>query len=125
MVLFGYLLPLLAPIADFFVAMLIFNALSAQVTGDFGEAVASRPSYLIWAYMALPLLDLLVEAYALYSDKNEKMSLLWLFPLQRLFYRPLLYLSVYRAVLRAILGSFASWGKPQRKSKLVAQLGSR
>jgi peptidoglycan-N-acetylglucosamine deacetylase len=117
MFIFGYLFPLLAPIADLFVAIFIFNTLAAQVTGDFGEVVASRPSYLIVAYFALPLLDLLVAAYALYTDKNEKMSLLWLYPFQRLLYRPLLYLSVYRAVFRAIAGSFAGWGKLKRSSR--------
>lgn len=123
MFIFGYLFPLLAPVADFFVLLLLFSTLSAHVTGDFGEAVANHPSYMIWAYMALPLLDLIVAAYALKTDKNENMRLLLLFPFQRLFYRPLLYLSVYRAVFRAIGGSFAGWGKLKRTNRKFAQLG--
>lgn len=122
MFIFGYLFPLLAPIADLFVVFLIFNAILSHMTGDFGEVMASRPNYLVWAYLALPLLDLIVSAYALYSDKNETLRLIFLFPLQRLFYRPLLYLSVYRAIFRAILGSFAGWGKLRRSNTQPVQL---
>jgi hypothetical protein len=47
-------------------------------------------------------------------DPKEDRSLLWLIPLQRLFYRQLLYISVIRAMWRATTGSLAKWGHAQR-----------
>jgi peptidoglycan-N-acetylglucosamine deacetylase len=41
-------------------------------------------------------------------------------PFQRLVYRPLLYLTVWRAVLLALVGRLASWGKPIRTGRLRA-----
>ncbi|WP_235857839.1 glycosyltransferase [Marimonas lutisalis] len=114
MVIFGYLFPLLAPIADIFVMVLLYNWLSGSWSGEVGSAVADTPTHLIWAYMILPLLDLAVGAYALKTDERESLKLLWLFPFQRFFYRQLLYFSVYRSILRALSGSLAGWGRMRR-----------
>lgn len=121
MLIFGYLFPLLAPIADIFVLFLLYNFFSATWSGEVGTAVSKTPSHLLWAYMILPLLDLVVAAYALKSDKHESLWLLWLFPFQRFFYRQLLYLSVYRAALRAITGSLIGWGRLRRTGQLTLQ----
>ena len=115
MLIFGYLFPLLAPIADAFILLLLYNVLSGSWSGEVGTAVSDTPGYLILAYMILPLFDLLVAAYALKTDGRESMKLLWLFPFQRFFYRQLLYYSVYRSVLRALTGSLADWGRVRRR----------
>ncbi|MDU8929824.1 glycosyltransferase [Alisedimentitalea sp. MJ-SS2] len=114
MLIFGYLFPLLAPIADIFVVILLYKLLAGTWSGEVGAAVSSAPNHLILAYLILPMLDLVVAAYALKSDGQEKMRLLWLFPFQRFFYRQLLYFSVYRSVLRAITGTLAGWGQMKR-----------
>ena len=115
MLIYGYLFPLLAPLADVFVLVLLYRAFSGSWSGEVGEAISNTPTHLIWAYLILPLLDFIVAAYALKSDQSEKsLRLLWLFPFQRFFYRQLLYLSVYRSVLRAIGGGLAGWGKMRR-----------
>ncbi|MDQ2091800.1 glycosyltransferase [Marimonas arenosa] len=117
MLIFGYLFPLLAPIADAFVLLLLYKTFAGTWSGDIGTAVSDTPTYLIWAYMILPLLDLFVAAYALKTDKRESMHLLWLFPFQRFFYRQLLYFSVYRSVLRAVTGRLAGWGRVSRRER--------
>ena len=83
--------------------------------------MSETPTHLIWAYLALPLLDLAVAAYALRSDRQESLKLLWLFPFQRFFYRQLLYFSVYRSVLRAVSGSLAGWGRMKRSGRQYIQ----
>jgi hypothetical protein len=115
MLIFGYLFPLLAPIADAFVLFLLYNFFSGAWSGDVGPEVAGTPGYLIVAYLILPLLDLFIAAYALRTDGRESMKLLWLFPLQRFFYRQLLYFSVYRSVLRALTGTLPDWGRVRRR----------
>ncbi|MDQ2092987.1 glycosyltransferase [Rhodalgimonas zhirmunskyi] len=114
MLIFGYLFPLLAPIADLFVAILLYKFFAGDWTGEVGVAVSDTPAHLIWAYMMLPLLDLVVAAYALKTDKQESLTLLWLFPFQRFFYRQILYCSVYRSLLRALSGTLAGWGRKKR-----------
>jgi cellulose synthase/poly-beta-1,6-N-acetylglucosamine synthase-like glycosyltransferase len=114
MFIFGYLFPLLAPIADLFILILLYNTFSGTWDGQIGEAVSNTPSHLIWAYLTLPLLDLAIAAFALKTDRNENMRMLLLFPFQRFFYRQLLYFSVYRSLLRAVSGTFAGWGRMKR-----------
>lgn len=117
MLIFGYLFPLLAPIADAFVLILIYKLFSGTWSGETGVGVSDAPTHLIFAYMILPLLDFMVSAFALKTDQRESMKLLWLFPFQRFFYRQLLYFSVYRSIIRAITGSLAGWGRVSNKKR--------
>lgn len=114
MVIFGYLFPLLAPIADLFVLVLIYSFFAGSWQGEVGPAVSVMPTKLIAAYLVLPFIDLIIAAVALRVDKDESMRLLWLFPFQKLFYRQLLYFSVIRALLRALTGSLSEWNKGKR-----------
>jgi len=115
MFVFGYIFPLLAPIADLLVLLLAYNYLSGAWAGDVGAQSHMIPPDLIWAYLALPAVEFAVAAFAVFRDKRAPKSLLLLWPVQRLLYRPLLYLSVYRAILRALTGSLAAWGRSKRK----------
>ncbi len=115
MFIFGYLFPLLAPIADLLVLLLAYNYLSGSWAGDVGAQSHMIPPNLIWAYLALPMVEFAVAAFAVFKDKQAPKSMLLLWPVQRLLYRPLLYLSVYRAILRAASGSLAAWGQSKRK----------
>ncbi|MEZ5722062.1 MAG: glycosyltransferase family 2 protein [Paracoccaceae bacterium] len=113
LVVFGYLFALLAPLADFFLLLLVWN----QVFGDpqqlaYGGLAAAAP--VGFAYLALPLFEMFVAGYALKADKRESMWMLLLFPFQRFFYRQLLYFSVLRALARAVMGSFTGWGIKKR-----------
>lgn len=111
---FGYLLPLLAPIADIFVIIFLYNWFTEPTAGELGAASRSTPPTYVIAYLLLPVLDLLIAAYAIKKDGQAQYRLLLLFPFQRLFYRQLLYYSVYRSVFRAIIGRLTGWGKMVR-----------
>lgn len=111
MFIFGYLFPLLAPIADLFVAILLYQMVSGG--WDSGAVGAQNMQYLL-AYLTLPALEFVIAAFALARDKDESMWSLLLFPVQRVLYRPILYYSVIRAILRAITGRLFSWGAQKR-----------
>lgn len=64
--------------------------------------------------------DLAVAAIAFFYEPREPKSLLWLVPVQRLFYRQLLYFIVFRAVFFALTGRVAGWRKLSRISTAVA-----
>lgn len=114
---FGILFALFAPIADL--------VLITTVGVAFSEMAAGRPALnpnasvvLIAGYIMLPLMDVLMAVTALHldrrNDRSESYWQLWVLPFQRVFYRQLLYFTVYRSVLRALTGRLAKWGSLKR-----------
>ncbi|MEW9922133.1 glycosyltransferase [Marimonas sp. MJW-29] len=114
MVIFGYLFPLLAPVADLFVLMLGYHLIAGSWSGDVGQAAQTVAPEMIWAYLALPALEFMIAAYAVLTDRTAKKSLIFIWPFQRIFYRPILYFTVFRALMRALSGTLATWGKTRR-----------
>ncbi|SDF12182.1 glycosyltransferase [Limimaricola pyoseonensis] len=113
----GYLLPLLAPLADAFLVIHLWSWLQSDGT------VQASSMALIGGYALLPLLEVAMAAAAFRFDPSESRRLLLLLPLQRLIYRPILYYCVYRALGRAASGRLAKWGRMQREgSMLIAGL---
>jgi len=109
MFIFGYAFPLLAPIADFLFVLFLVRYLQE------GGNMASPD--LFWAYLALPVLEIVLAFVALVRDKDESLWNLLLWPAYRLIYRPLLYYSVIRSIARAINGRLANWGKQNRQGQ--------
>jgi cellulose synthase/poly-beta-1,6-N-acetylglucosamine synthase-like glycosyltransferase/peptidoglycan/xylan/chitin deacetylase (PgdA/CDA1 family) len=110
---FGYIFPLLAPLADLFFFYLLYDLLLTQWTGV-PRVSADPPAYLFVGYLALPLMDLLITFVSLCMDRRASLWLVLLFPFQRLFFRQLLYFTVFRALLRALTGKLAKWQKADR-----------
>ncbi|PKP73381.1 MAG: glycosyl transferase, partial [Alphaproteobacteria bacterium HGW-Alphaproteobacteria-6] len=110
--LFGVVLALLAPVAD-----LVFFGVLADLLVDIalGRPMLDAPmSALILAgYLLLPLIDV-VAALVAFGFERKAPWLVLLIPVQRLVYRPLLYITVYRAVWRALTGTLANWGRQVR-----------
>ncbi len=110
---FGYLFPLLAPVADALFLYLLYDYLQATFSTDL-RVTAEPPAYLLLGYLLLPVLELAVSATAIAIDRTERFRLLLLFPFQRFFYRQILYFTVIRAMLRALTGRLAAWNKADR-----------
>lgn len=110
--LFGYLMPLLAPLADLFLVLLAAGGVLTLMGAS--PADFEVPTHLLLAYLFLPTLDFITALVAFRLDPKEDRRLLFLFPVQRLIYRPLLYISVYRSVWRALSGTLARWGSAAR-----------
>jgi cellulose synthase/poly-beta-1,6-N-acetylglucosamine synthase-like glycosyltransferase len=110
---FGYLMPIVAPLADFFLLILAADFISNYGSTSYDVAtVVTNP--LVIAYLALPLLELFTVFIAFKFDPRENRRLMLLLPVQRLFYRQVLYISVFRALWRAATGSLANWGRSTR-----------
>ena len=113
----GVVLGLLAPIVDAVVAgVLIRSAIGFAMGLPPQTEIVSV--WLLAGWIALPLLDLLVVVIAFSFARREQWSLVLLAPIQRLIYRPLLYITVYRAVGLALSGRIAGWGKLIRLSRV-------
>lgn len=115
--LFGICFAMLAPIADL---ILVFNILDILRNAADGQPLLgdSENVIILAGYALLPLMDLAVALVALRMerrvDKSDRYSMLWIMPFQRIYYRQLLYFTVYRSVVRALTGRLAQWGKQQR-----------
>lgn len=110
---FGYLFPLIAPLADLLFFWYLYDLISVGWTGPV-QSAAAAPSHLFLGYLALPLIDLMIAAISIKRDDRESWWMLLLFPFQRIFYRQLLYYSVYRSLARAATGKLAKWQKAER-----------
>jgi peptidoglycan-N-acetylglucosamine deacetylase len=115
----GVFVGLLAPIADLVFLAVLFDL---GVKFALGAPIFDHPVSLamLAGYLTLPLIDALAILLALRFERSEPLRLILLIPFQRLVYRPLLYLTLYRAVARAIRGTLGTWGASIRFGTLVA-----
>ncbi len=110
----GVVLGLMAPLADaVFAGVLLKTALNLAL----GQPLSNGDTSLVMiaGWMTLPLLDLIVALTAFGFERHEKLSLVLSIPFQRLIYRPLLYVTIYRAVGHVLAGHIAGWGKLIRR----------
>ncbi len=93
---FGILLPITYPVVD---TILIFSIF-------FGAWQAVLVPILIFT-----LVDMLYVYWGLSLEKGSRKGLILFVPLQRIFYRQLLYYTVIKSLVRAIEGRGAGWNK--------------
>ena len=76
-------------------------------------------------YLLFVGIDLFAGVLAFALEPGERWSLLLWLPLQRFFYRQLLYLVAVRALVAALRGGAVGWGKLERRGTVqVPQSGA-
>ncbi|MDZ7573104.1 MAG: glycosyltransferase [Pseudotabrizicola sp.] len=113
LIIFGYVLPFLAPLVDVIFFTLLFGVLADVIAGQAPD-LSNTSRAMMLGYILLPLADILMILAAFRFDRRESMRLLWVWPLQNLFYRQLIYVSALRAVISAISGRLTGWDKLTR-----------
>lgn len=96
---FNIFLPLLFPFIDIAAIILLF---------------IGGLSVVIKSYLLFTVIDLLYTIHALKKEPKEDWWLLLLTPLQRLYYRPVMYYVVIKSFIRALRGTGGSWQKLSR-----------
>jgi cellulose synthase/poly-beta-1,6-N-acetylglucosamine synthase-like glycosyltransferase len=96
--LFQFIIPAFAPAADFFMLIGI-------LTGNAG--------HILLYYGLFMLVDAAVSVLAFHFEGEKKSRLLWLLP-QRLIYRWLMLIVLFKAFLKAIKGELQGWGVLKR-----------
>ena len=96
--LFKYIIPLFAPLADFMMLMGLFTG-NAKKLGFY--------------YLIFMIVDAAIASLAFLFEKEPLWKLLWLLP-QRLVYRWLMLVVLFRSYRRAIKGELQSWGVLKR-----------
>jgi cellulose synthase/poly-beta-1,6-N-acetylglucosamine synthase-like glycosyltransferase/peptidoglycan/xylan/chitin deacetylase (PgdA/CDA1 family) len=109
---FGVMMPLIAPLAD----LLFLGTMADFAVDRFMRPVPlGGPSQAVIAgYVAFICADLLLAMIAFRLEPTESWWPIALVPLQRFFYRQLLYISAIRAAARALSGRMAEWRKVTR-----------
>ncbi len=113
MVFFGYLLPLLSPVVDLIFLYFLFGLLSDWYSGQTTDGIdVSRLA--VFGMAAVQAMDIAVAWIAHRREGRGTVKLLYLIPLMNMLYRPLLYVTVYRALWSALSGKLARWNKLRR-----------
>jgi len=95
---FQIILPLIAPLADFFMILGVLWGNGIQIL-----------SY----YLAFMLIDAGVSVIAFIFEKERMWKILWLIP-QRLVYRQLMYYILFKSIRKALKGELQTWGTLKR-----------
>jgi len=111
--LFGTALPLLAPLADLFLVVAVFNIVIDAIHHP-TAGVNRTWLYATLLYLLYLMSDVVLAIVAFGFEPRERKGLLLWTVFQRFFYRQLLYFVVIRAVLSALTGRLAVWGKVLR-----------
>jgi cellulose synthase/poly-beta-1,6-N-acetylglucosamine synthase-like glycosyltransferase len=120
--LFQILLQVLAPLVDLQLAIALIGRSLEWAEALQHADIAPPYDPAIWLivaiYVAFVGLELAAAWVAVALDEEDK-RLLWLQPLQRLVYRQIMYIAVWRAVSRALAGATHAWGKLRRTGGVV------
>jgi cellulose synthase/poly-beta-1,6-N-acetylglucosamine synthase-like glycosyltransferase/peptidoglycan/xylan/chitin deacetylase (PgdA/CDA1 family) len=113
LLLFGVVMPFLGPIIDILLLIMLVRFVGS-FDGTSFQSLTVR-DYAMWAvFIALPLMELAMASFAIRCEPTAKRSLLWLIVLNRVFYRQLLMVNVYRSIWRILTGRLTGWNKLKR-----------
>ncbi|HEY4110678.1 polysaccharide deacetylase family protein [Puia sp.] len=101
---FQYIIPFVIPLADFFMIVGLLTGNASKIAGY---------------YVVFMLIDLAVALLAFSFEREKLIRLFWLIP-QRLIWRWLTWLVLFRAVRRALKGELQHWGVLKRTGNVKA-----
>jgi cellulose synthase/poly-beta-1,6-N-acetylglucosamine synthase-like glycosyltransferase/peptidoglycan/xylan/chitin deacetylase (PgdA/CDA1 family)/spore germination protein YaaH len=118
--LFQIVAQVLAPLIDLQLLMALIARLLTWESTLQHDDVTFAPDQALWVigavYAAFMALEVLAGWLAYSADGGDKREL-WLLPTQRLVYRQIMYIVVWRALGRALTGMGQAWGKLQRTGR--------
>ena len=95
---FKYIIPIFSPIAD---VLMIFGLFT------------DNASKIFWYYVLFTIVDTTIAAISFLFEKENPLKLIWLIP-QRLIYRWIMLVVLYRSLKRALKGELQNWGVLKR-----------
>jgi hypothetical protein len=114
---FQILFPLLSPFMDLVLLWNIGSALFDKLQHDlpFWNENMIRVGFF---YGIFVVVDWIYSLLAFLLEKEDKRLLLLTF-IQRLIYRQLMYIVIFRSISRALTGITVTWGKLERKATVT------
>lgn len=118
---FQIFFPLISPLMDLMLIFTIFWTLLQQRSHQVDFSVTQNFHRVIAFYLFFLLVDMLTAAIPFLLERKEQWSLLFWMPLQRFFYRQLMYYVAIKAVLVALKGAVVGWNKFERKATVIVE----
>ena len=121
--LFQFVAQVLAPFVDLQLLVAGMSLLGQWISSLQHVDTPLAPDPMIWAVVAIYTAFLALEVAAgavAYGYDGEDRRELWLLPTQRFVYRQIMYLVVWRSLLRALGGAAHGWGKLARTGTVRA-----
>jgi peptidoglycan-N-acetylglucosamine deacetylase len=118
LLLFQVIFPLISPVMDLelLVSGVAAFTQSLQHPTEFSPDTFSRT---LFYYAVFILVDALAALLGFLLEEKEDWALMLWLPLQRFWYRQLMYYVAVKSTLTAIRGSAVGWGKLERKATVV------
>lgn len=110
---FQILLPILAPLADVMLVTSLF--------WNWNDATSLHKIEMY--YGVFLLVDVLVSVFAFAFEGEKFTKLVWLIP-QRFVYRQLMYIILFRSIIKAVKGESQGWGVLHRTGNVKPVLGT-
>ena len=95
---FKYIIPIFSPIADVLMIIGLFT---------------DNASKILWYYVLFTVVDTTIAAISFLFEKENPLKLIWLIP-QRIIYRWIMLVVLYRSLKRALKGELQNWGVLKR-----------
>ena len=117
---FQVLLPLISALLD---TTMLFSLAWSFLQTRYHPDSPGMNSQVLAFYLLFVGIDLFAGVLAFALEPGEHWSLLLWLPLQRFFYRQLLYVVAIRALVAALRGSAVGWGKLERRGTVRLPVG--
>ena len=112
---------ILAPLIDLQLLVALGSRLAGWIASLQHADIADTPDPMIWLMLAIYLAFMALEVAAgwvAYGFDRARRADLWLLPTQRFVYRQIMYVVVWRSLMRALGGIGHAWGKLNRSGQV-------
>ena len=119
---FQVFFPLISPLMDLTLVLSVmwvgWQKYQHPIDFDASHTLQGMFSY----YVLFLVIDMLTAMLPFFLERKEQWNLLLWLPLQRFFYRQLMYYVAIKAIGAAIKGRMARWGKQDRKATVATSV---
>ncbi|MCA9364965.1 MAG: glycosyltransferase [Candidatus Moranbacteria bacterium] len=118
--LFQVIFPFFSPLMDL---VLVISVVWASWQGVHHPSVSvfESVSPILRYYLLFQIVDLVLASLPFLFEPREQKSLLFWLPLQRFYYRQLMYYVAIKSVIAAVRGRWVGWNKFERTATVVRQ----
>jgi cellulose synthase/poly-beta-1,6-N-acetylglucosamine synthase-like glycosyltransferase/peptidoglycan/xylan/chitin deacetylase (PgdA/CDA1 family)/spore germination protein YaaH len=115
-IVFQIFFPLVSPLMDLTLVIAIIGAVLKKYNNQIDFSQIATIEHILFYYILFIVIDLVTSLVPFILERKEQKSLILWMPLQRFFYRQLMYYVAIKAVVTAIKGTLVGWGKLERKA---------
>jgi cellulose synthase/poly-beta-1,6-N-acetylglucosamine synthase-like glycosyltransferase/peptidoglycan/xylan/chitin deacetylase (PgdA/CDA1 family) len=113
---FQIFFPLISPLMDLMLVSSLIWAAWQKYQHPLGYSFGPTIDGIVTYYLLFLAIDLLTGILPFFFERREQWWLIVFLPLQRFFYRQLMYYVAIKVMLAALRGKLARWGKFERRA---------